>query len=333
MKNHPWWVRTALAGVVCGASAFANIAHAQEATVYAGAMNARNDDNAHTYSWGMDYRQGLGEHFAASFTWLNEGHVPDHHRDGFAVQVWARQAFFDRRFDVAVGVGPYRYYDTVAGSRGKRYEDDHGWGAMFSATATYYFASRWYVQARANYVQSPSSINTVQYLLGVGYQLDKPSTPGPVLDNMDPPVPTGDVLSVMAGLSIVNSLDSQNAAAEGIEYRHGFGRWFDGTVSLLNEGHSDIGNRQGIAAQAWVKNDFFSDRFSLGLGFGPYVTWNKYKQNRSAGGAQNVVAGLLTMSMAYRFADHWVGRISWNRVVTGYDRDSDIFLAGVGYKF
>lgn len=333
MKNNPWWVRTALAGVVCGASAFANVAQAQEATVYAGAMNARNDDNAHTYSWGMDYRQGLGEHFAASFTWMNEGHVPDHHRDGFALQVWARQAFFDRRFDVAVGVGPYRYYDTVAGNRGKRYEDDHGWGAMFSATATYYFASRWYVQARANYVQSPSSINTVQYLLGVGYQLDKPSTPGPVIGNMDSPVPTGDVLSVMAGLSIVNSLDSQNAVAEGIEYRHGFGKWFDGTVSLINEGHSDIGNRQGIAAQAWVKNDFFSDRFSLGLGFGPYVTWNKYKQNRAAGGAQNVVAGLLTMSMAYRFADHWVGRLSWNRVVTGYDRDSDIFLAGVGYKF
>jgi hypothetical protein len=182
-------------------------------------------------------------------------------------------------------------------------------------------------------VQSPSSVNTVTYLLGAGYQLEKPSSPGPLAGNGNRGVPTGDVLSVMIGPSVVNSLDSQNALAEAIEYRHGFGRWIDGTVSLINEGHSDIGNRQGAAVQVWLKDDFFDDRFSLGLGFGPYVTWNKYKENRAAGGAQNVVAGLMTMSMAYRFADHWIGRVSWNRVVTGYDRDSDIFLAGVGYKF
>ncbi|MDM8357542.1 hypothetical protein [Pandoraea communis] len=53
----------------------------------------------------------------------------------------------------------------------------------------------------------------------------------------------------------------------------------------------------------------------------------------AADGAQNVVAGLRTKSAAYRVSDHWIGRISWHRVVTGYDRDSDIFLAGVGYKF
>ncbi|MFK0378904.1 hypothetical protein [Pandoraea sp. NPDC090278] len=329
-KNSLKWQHVAVASVLCGASAFAQ---AQEATVFAGGMNARNDDNAHTYAWGFDYRQALSEHFATSFTWLNEGHVPDHHRDGFAVQVWAHQPLFDRRFDVAVGVGPYHYYDTVQGSRGRRYEDDHGWGAMFSVAATWYFESRWYVQARANYVQSPSSVNSVTYLLGVGYQLEKPSSPGPLSGGSKPGLPTGDVLSVMAGISVVNSLDSQNAAAEAIEYRHGFGPWFDGTVSLINEGHSDIGSRQGAAAQVWIKDDFFDDRLSLGLGFGPYVTWNKYKENRAAGGAQNVVACLLTMSAAYRFADHWVGRISWNRVVTGYDRDSDIFLAGVGYKF
>ncbi|AJE99116.1 hypothetical protein [Pandoraea apista] len=330
MKINTWWLRAAVAGAFCSASAFAQ---AQEATVYAGGMNARNDDNAHTYAWGFEYKQAIAEHFSTSFTWMNEGHVPDHHRDGFAVQFWAHQPLFDRRFDLAVGVGPYRYYDTVAANRGKRYQDDHGWGAMFSVAATWYFQSRWYVQARANYVQSPSSINSVTYLLGVGYQLEKPASTGPLIGGNSQAIPTGDVLSVMAGLSVVNSLDSQNAAAEAIEYRHGFGRFFDGTVSLINEGHSNLGNRQGIAAQTWIKNDFFDSRFSLGLGFGPYVTWNKYKENREAGGAQNVVAGLLTMSAAYRFADHWVARVSWNRVVTGYDRDSDIFLAGVGYKF
>lgn len=326
--------RAAFAGAFCGVSlCTAPAANAQEATVYGGVMSARDDNYERSYAWGLEYKQAINNNFAASFTWLNEGHVTGHHRDGFGMQLWAHQPLFDRRFDVAFGIGPYHYYDTVAANRGHRYEDDHGWGVLYSVAATWYFESRWYVQLRANHVQSPSSINTTSFMLGLGYQLDKPAVRGPLAGGTSNGMPTGDVLSVMAGLSVVNSLDSQNAMAEAIEYRHGFWSYIDGTVSFINEGHNNLGSRQGVAAQVWLKNDFFDDRFSMGLGYGPYVTWNKYRNNPEAGDTQNVVASLLTMSMAYRFANHWVARVSWNRVITGYDRDSDIFLAGVGYKF
>lgn len=319
-----------IASALCGAVTHVQ---AQEATVYAGAMSARDDNNERSYAWALDYRQGISEHLAASFTWLNEGHVTDHHRDGFGLQMWAHQPLWDRRFDIGVGVGPYRYYDTVAANRGHRYEDDHGWGVMYSVAATYYFESRWYVQLRANHVQSFGSINTTSYLLGLGYQLDKPGTRGPLTGSTSDAMNSGDTLMVMVGESVVNSLDSQDSIAEALEYRHGFGKYFDGTVSLINEGSNRLGRRQGIAAQAWIKNDFFDDRFSMGLGLGPYITWNNYRNNPEAGGAQKVVAGLMTMSMAYTFGKHIVTRVSWNRVITGYDRDSDIWLAGIGYKF
>jgi hypothetical protein len=45
------------------------------------------------------------------------------------------------------------------------------------------------------------------------------------------------------------------------------------------------------------------------------------------------VSILLTMSAGYNVTEHWTARVSWNRVMTTYDKDSDIYLAGVGYRF
>ena len=64
-----------------------NAAHAQEFSLFGGGSRA---GNTNTYTWAFNYQEGLGQYFAASFTWLNEGHIPDHHRDGQMVQVWGR---------------------------------------------------------------------------------------------------------------------------------------------------------------------------------------------------------------------------------------------------
>ena len=43
-----------------------------------------------TYSYSLEYLHNLGDYAYASFTWLNEGHVTDHHRDGYSPQIWLR---------------------------------------------------------------------------------------------------------------------------------------------------------------------------------------------------------------------------------------------------
>jgi hypothetical protein len=50
--------------------------------------------------------EGFGQYLAGGITWLNEGHIPDHHRDGPLVQIWGRFPVAQRRFVVALGVGP-----------------------------------------------------------------------------------------------------------------------------------------------------------------------------------------------------------------------------------
>ncbi|MBR8065882.1 hypothetical protein KDX32_22695 [Burkholderia ambifaria] len=34
-----------------------------------------------------------------------------------------------------------------------------------------------------------------------------------------------------------------------------------------------------------------------------------------------------------RISDRWLTRVTWNRVVTRYDRDTDVIQAGLGYRF
>jgi len=42
---------------------------------------------------------------------------------------------------------------------------------------------------------------------------------------------------------------------------------------------------------------------------------------------------MLSTTFSYHFAHGWVGRLTWHRVSSNYDRDSDILLAGVGFRF
>jgi hypothetical protein len=44
-------------------------------------------------------------------------------------------------------------------------------------------------------------------------------------------------------------------------------------------------------------------------------------------------AGLVTLAAGYRFADHWIARFHWNRVAARDDRDADMFVLGVGYRW
>jgi hypothetical protein len=47
----------------------------------------------------------------------------------------------------------------------------------------------------------------------------------------------------------------------------------------------------------------------------------------------NIISGIATMSGSYRLDPHWSLRISWNRIITNYDRDTDVIMGGIGYRF
>jgi hypothetical protein len=315
----------ALCSVLCGS------AGAQEIGLYAGPLASGGQ---HTYSWSLNYIEGLGPYFAGSISWLNEGHIPDHHRDGPTVQLWARLPLDDKHFELAAGVGPYYYFDTEAASQNLGYSNTHGWGAVYSLRATYYSTHRLTANVQLNRVQVSRGPWTTAVMVGIGYQLDAPNGSGardwalPRTHNV-----TNNEITLMAGETILNSPSSQTSWAEAIEYRRGLTKFLDATVGYLHEGNGISARRDGLTSQLWLTRAFLDDRLTLGAGAGLYAAIHHGKDGDARETGDGILSGLVSLSASYRLTQHWSARVTWNRVVTRYSRDTDVLLGGVGYRF
>jgi hypothetical protein len=80
-------------------------ARAEELAVFKGATDT-DDHTSASYSWQLEYRQPLRPHLDLSLAYLNEGHLPGHHRDGGTLQFWLTSSPKWRHVDLALGVGP-----------------------------------------------------------------------------------------------------------------------------------------------------------------------------------------------------------------------------------
>lgn len=287
-----------------------------------------------TGSWQLEYNEGLGEHFACSISYLNEGHLPSHHRDGNSVQLWTRTTFFDRQLSLAAGVGPYYYFDTVAARTGASYANVHGWGANLSLSAAWYREDRWFLQLRSNLIETTSGPGTVSALVGIGYQLDSPSVPGarPLFQARSENAALSELTFYLGG-SIVNSFESESSPALSIEYRRRLLPYMEGSIAWLFEGDKRLTLRNGVSSQLWAVKDFFAEKLNLGIGAGPYFSVDHYQLYNGEERESVGVSAIVTMTAGYRFDRRWSLRSSWNRILTDYNRDTDVIFGGIGYRF
>lgn len=294
------------------------------------------DSPHHSFAYQVEYREGLGENAVVSASYLNEGHVPNHHRDGVVpLMLWGRANIFDRRLSLAAGAGPYLYADTTTINGIAK--DEHDIGGLMALSAILYTQSRILVQGRVNWVVTNRSMDTVTALIGIGYQLDSPPTPGPL------PTPpsqrertTNNELSAYIGQTVVNNPGSPKSLASCIEYRRGLLRYLDISAAWLNEGDNKLIRRNGALTQLWLTRSFLGDHLTLGAGFGGYFSIDKRRVSISGQGGSSIASATVSLTASVRdfgFDPDFSFRFIMNRIVTNYDRDTDIFLFGVGYRF
>lgn len=125
---------------------------------------------------------------------------------------------------------------------------------------------------------------------------------------------------------MTNAGNDEAAGAESIQYRRNLAPHFDWTIGWLNE-DSPI-SRTGPATQIWAGRTFLNDRFGLEIGLGPYLGHDSH-----AAYDATRLDWLASISGSVRFSERWLVRLTWNRVTTSNDRDTDMFMAGVGYRF
>ncbi len=337
-KNRPGKSKALVITFLAG-SALSVSSLATELQLHLGGLRAGAGTET-SYSWALEYRRPISEALSASFSWLNEGHPEglnrDRHRDGLAAQLWWHTAPSARGLRFEVGLGPYRYFDTVASSNPEGYVNAHGWGLLGSIGATWYLGDGILTSLRLNRVQTRAGMNTTALVAGLGYQFDAGG--GGASENRvaSQPATAGRMeFDAMVGGSIVNSLSSEVDLAKAISLRYAPGGPVGVSLTYLDEGELDtggsrVGRRAGLAPQLWLQEDL-TRRFSAGVGLGPYFATRRLR--RSDGQDSSRVAALVSVTAAYAITPSWTGRLTWNRVGTNYDRDTDVVLLGMGYRF
>ena len=305
------------------------IAQAQDASLLAGAMRADTDAGNRSFAVNVGYTQHLNNYLSLSADYLNEGHPKLHHRDGLGAQLWAHTPVPRKGWSFGAGFGSYYYFDTTTGNGSAGdYRNDHGWGQLMSVNAIYHLHSRAYVEARLSHTHGITSHDSSMLMVGMGYELG--SVPRAIrLENAD----RGDnLLMLLAGRAIVNSFKSETSTSTGLEYRRTFTPNVEGSVILMNEGKVDAAERKGVSAQVWLLRPF-TERTVLEMGLGAYAMRDQLDRTDPDAERTNHVAPIASIGMRYRISDTWRAQLTWNRVITNYERDSDVFLLGAGVAF
>jgi hypothetical protein len=121
----------------------------------------------------------------------------------------------------------------------------------------------------------------------------------------------------------VNIPGNGSSTAGSIEYRRGLWRYVEWTAGALYEGRSNLIDRYGLTTQIWLAEPFFDDRLALGAGVGFYFAEDRRREQRSS----VFLSEIVSITASYRLSAHWLVRGTWDRIITDYDRDSDIFWA------
>jgi hypothetical protein len=246
---------------------------------------------------------------------------------------------FNDRIAVSLGAGAYYYYDTQ--SIGGNSADIHGTAPIFSFTATGYLSDRLFYRIIVNRISPSGDVKTTTAAVGVGYWFGLDRRPiGKEPDRegaVEAKYVTEPQLTAFGGQSVVNTFLSQKAMAGAVEYRQDVLPHIDGTASFIYEGDSDIARRSGVAVQLWPVNTFLDESTSVGFGLGPYFYIDQ-RHLQNTGQTGNVgfknpaaIAPLASLTIARKLSDHWITRVVWDRVISNYNRDSDIFLIALGY--
>jgi hypothetical protein len=200
---------------------------------------------------------------------------------------------------------------------------------MANVAATWYTKSRVFYQLQGYWVRGGQSFDSLSALAGIGYQLDAPPVEGPdVKGTRQTERTTENELTVFGGETVVNIPGDGHSRAAALEYRRGLWRYIEWTAGALYEGRSALIDRYGLTTQLWLAKPFLHDHISLGIGAGPYFALDRRLNSR-----QERIPIIFSTTGSYRINQDWLVRVTWDRIITRYDRDTDIFLGGIGYRF
>lgn len=269
-------------------------------------------------SYQVSFGEKVANNFFASIAYLNEGHPNNNHRDGFAV-IGTGVVDFNQRIKLDLSLGPYFSMNTTR--RNKQVHNDKRVGIYGSVALIYYLIpDRFYLQAQYNHVQMFNSFTTDSVMVGIGsnFQNELRSSFATKKDMQ---------ISYWLGTSQTNRAKLPLKIGQQVEFKHFINDAAAYSVSYLYEGDNGLVNRQGVVGQIWYVMPI-STYWMLSAGAGPYYTYDRHEINN-----KNDLAGVISLQIDYQLVSHLSTNFRFNRVVSFNDKDQDMFMAGIAWRF
>jgi len=286
-----------------------------------------------SYGYGLEYREALGANLAASFGYLNEGHLIGHHRDGLALQVLGKTSRWQEHFELSLGLGPYAFFDTQQAPQLPGYRDLHGIAAALTGALTYYSGNRWFARLSVTQIEAFRDVSTHMLQLGVGY------TPQTLFDSeetrehperFENSRPKSELV-VFMGESILNSLASHKSANFGVEYHGPLAQHVELSGAWLSEAEGKQGRHAALLGEAWLVNRFLSHEFTVGVGLGPHVALQSYRLDDGRPGER--LMGVVSLMAHIQITRSLAARVELHRNVTANSQDCDVATTGLAWSF
>src|SRR5579884_209222 len=311
----------------------AGAATAQEFTPLFWGVSASHSMRFDSYSWMLDYRQGIYDNIESSLTWINEGHFVDgtinHHRDGLAWQGWYDLPFPLPNAGFSVGAGVDYFFDSqevpLPGGRGAASLNLHKFAPLVSADLKWYWSENFFLRVRATEILPVNQTRDPAHFLvdlGAGRYF------GPSGKEHFQHLPTfseslGDefrpdrvetkrwAATGYWGLSRVNTFFRTGGRSAAGELRYHYFTHFDLSGTYLYEGSAATVRRQGVAFQGWLMSTEIPEqshyRAAIGLGVGPYLNIDT-KRKPTSGQSRRVpfIAALVSPTIALNLPRNWV---------------------------
>lgn len=122
-----------------------------------------NRDNQQSTAWQLEYENRPFEQLGFSVSYLNEGELPGHKRDGIAGQIKLYAIPSTNDFSIALNAGPYLWLDTQMGSI------ERGAAALVGVDGSYKITDFLRLKASWNRVISSDKRDSDVFLVGLGY--------------------------------------------------------------------------------------------------------------------------------------------------------------------